>query len=407
MQQFLRQNITKQSPCDKSIIFLSSYIKDYVIVQFGPLKYKICYTVFYKANYKKKCIKHGFKYLQKKWMKSMNRDRETGLDIVKAFATLAVVSVHFYLSIGYYRAPVISMKMYVMTFGRWFFIMGVPLFLMATGYLKCRKKPEKKHYMSLIPIIISYIILCSIRMLVENYIYGTIHTPESAVKQLLNYEAAWYVGMYIGLMLLCPFLNKIWSSCDKKEHNILIISLILITMMYPLVQYVFPSYFQVLYPLTYYFAGAYIREYRPRYNRLLLAVIALVCTSVNGIITIKYSYGSTFTPGYLALVDNGQNALTVAVASACVFLILYDINIKNGFIATVVRSISNCSLEIYLLQAAINAVIFTYLGRRITEATEYFWLFFVTVPISFCGSWIVAALYKYIYGIIRNAVVRK
>lgn len=322
------------------------------------------------------------------------RERETGLDIIKALATFLVVCVHFYLSIGYYQTPIVTPKMYVMTFVRWGCMIAVPLFLMCTGYFKANKTVCKSHYISLVPIIVCYIILCSIRMVVENLMYGKIHTLSSAIKSLLTYQSAWYVGMYIGLMLICPFLNKMWKACNKSEHDILIVSLIAISMVYPIVQYIFPSYFQYIYPITYYFIGVYIREYQVKANKLLMVVGIVLCTGINTVITVVKSAGGPFNPGMLAAVDNGQNALTIAVEAVCLFILFYDLKIKNNVVSNIFKSASNCSLEIYLLQAAFNAVIYTYAGRRIVGAENYFWIIFITVPASFILSWIASVIYK-------------
>jgi len=333
---------------------------------------------------------------------STEKTRESGLDIVKALATFFVVAIHFYLSCGYYNAFIASTKMYVMTCGRWLFIAAVPLFLMATGYFKINKTVSRSHYMSLIPIVITYFALCTIRMICENAVYGKIHTLSSAIKGLFNYSAAWYVGMYIALMLMCPFLNKLWKSCSLRERRILIISLAIVTMGYPVFQYVFPSFFQSMYPITYYFIGAYVKEYAPKINKAVLALVAAISLAVNVIATVYYSQGLTFNSGYIGMVDNGQNALTVAIMSVCIFLILYDVKISSDPLQTAFKSISACSLEIYLLQAAFNAVIYTYLGRKYSGAEQYFWIFFITVPISFVCSWIAAALYKKLYGLVSG-----
>lgn len=325
------------------------------------------------------------------------KQREIGLDIIKALATLFVVCAHFYLSCKYYQYPIASNKMYVMTTVRWGFMTAVPLFLLTTGYLKGNKTVSKAHYMSLVPILVAYIILCSVRMIVENAVYGQIHTLSSAVKNLLNYNCAWYVGMYIGLMLICPFLNMIWKACGKKEHIILVASLIIITMMYPLVNYVFPSYFQPLYPITYYFMGIYLKEYRPKVNKTLLVIVFGVSILVTSGITIIKSAGGPFNGGTLAIIDNGQNDITIAIAAVCIFLFFYDINVKNKIVSTLITSASNCSLEIYMLQAAFNAVIYTYLGRMLLTPEDYFWWFFVAVPAAFIPSWIVSEVYKKTY----------
>lgn len=325
------------------------------------------------------------------------KERESGLDIIKAFATLFVVCTHFYLSCGYYQTPIISNKMYIMTFCRWGFMIAVPLFLMCTGYFKANKKVTRDHYMSLVPIIITYVVLCTIRMVVENAVYGKIHTLESGIKSLLTFQSAWYVGMYIGLMLLCPFLNKMWKSCTERERNILLVSLVAITMVYPVIGYIFPSYFQFIYPVTYYLLGVYVKEYRPRINPLICIGAMIICTAINALITVRTANGGVYVPGILAAVDNGQNALTIGVCALAFFLLIYEVKINNKSIRKLFMSASNCSLEIYLLQAAFNAVIYTYLGRRVIGAEGYFWWFFITVPASFLLSWAAAAAYKWIF----------
>ena len=44
------------------------------------------------------------------------KERQTGIDIVKAIATFLIVFIHFFMSIGYYQTPIVSNKMIVMTF---------------------------------------------------------------------------------------------------------------------------------------------------------------------------------------------------------------------------------------------------------------------------------------------------
>ena len=338
--------------------------------------------------------------------KSIVANRSTGIDLVKMVAVISVVCVHFYLSCGYYSEPLVSMKMYAMTYFRWLFLVSIPLFMMITGYLKGNKTISKAHYMSLIPIIITYIIICVIRMLVENKMYGQIHTFKTAVKSLLNYQSAWYVGMYISLMFICPFLNKLWKSLDKKEHNILIGSIVFISMLYPVVLYIAPSYWQMLYPIGYYYIGLYIKTYQPKLNKLLLSAITVVAVLFNAVVSIYYAGGGLFRWEILGGVDNGYNLITLAIAATAIFLILYDVEIKNNVIKKITQSISNCSLEIYLFQTAVNAVIYTYVGRYVKGAPQYFWLFFILTPVSLIASWIAGVCVKFVVSAMWD-IIRK
>lgn len=331
-----------------------------------------------------------------------NINRSTGIDLVKTVAVIFVVCVHFYLSCGYYSEPLISTKMYIMTYFRWLFMISVPLFMILTGYLKGNKTVSKAHYLSLIPIIITYFIICIIRMLIENKMYGKIHTLDSAVKSLFNYQSAWYVGMYISLMLICPFLNKLWKSLDKKEHNLLICSLVFVSMLYPVVLYVAPSYWQMLYPIGYYYMGLYIKTYKPKINKFVLVILALASTLFNAVVSIYFAKGGMFRWEILGGVDSGYNLVTLAIGAVAIFLIFYDIEIKNSVIKKIIQSIAGCSLEIYLFQTAVNAVIYTYVGRHVSGAPQFFWLFFVLTPISLVLSWIAGVVVKCLVDKIYN-----
>jgi len=327
------------------------------------------------------------------------KEREHGIDIVKTVAVLFVVGIHFYLATGYYSSPIGSMKMYVMTVGRWLFITGVPLFMIITGYLKKEKLPSKSHYMSIIPILISYVVICSFRMILEHFLWGEAIGIES-VKKLLSYQSAWYVGMYVGLMLICPFINILWKNLSKKEHQILAVSMVMITMMYSLIGYVFPYYFQGMYPITYYIIGMYIREYKPQIAAWKLIFAGACAVGINCMITFICSRNpfNVYNAGYLDITDSGQNVVTVAITSVCVFLLLYQVRINNKFIYGIINHISRCSLEIYLIQAAINTYIFQKIAPLTLGGAEgYFWWFFITVPLTFICSWIIAAVYRGIY----------
>ena len=63
------------------------------------------------------------------------KKRDIGLDLTRIVAFVSVVSIHFFLNSGYYDAPVVGKRMYIMTLGRTFFGICVPLFMLLSGYL--------------------------------------------------------------------------------------------------------------------------------------------------------------------------------------------------------------------------------------------------------------------------------
>ena len=153
----------------------------------------------------------------------VTKERIAGLDLVRVVAAFFVMSVHFYLNCGYYSVKLVGIEAFLMTYGRWLFLTCVPLYMLLTGYFKLNKTFGKEHYRSLIPILVAYVVISIMKVMAANHIYGTVYTAEDTVRNLLNYQMAWYVGMYVSLMLLIPFLNTMWHALGKKQKQVLIL----------------------------------------------------------------------------------------------------------------------------------------------------------------------------------------
>ncbi|HOO28662.1 MAG TPA: acyltransferase family protein, partial [Lachnospiraceae bacterium] len=138
--------------------------------------------------------------------------RQEGPDIVRTIAAVFVVAVHFYLNCGYYSEPLDNPILFIMTVARWLFLICVPLFMILTGYFKSEKTLSKSHYMGIVPIMVSYVVISIIKAFACNYVYGTVYTFKYTVKNIANYQLAWYTGMYLSLMVLIPFLNRLWKA---------------------------------------------------------------------------------------------------------------------------------------------------------------------------------------------------
>ena len=339
--------------------------------------------------------------ISEKIIDEKKKNRQPGLDIVRIIASISVVAVHFYLNSNYYQTPLQGEKMFIMTCGRWLFMICVPLFMMLTGYLKCHKTLSGAHYKSLIPILVSYVIIAVVKVIVSNIYYGEgFYTIKSALKAIATYQIAWYVGMYVGLMLIIPFLNKLIENMSQREFLWMLGSFALIACVFPVVQYVVPSYWQAIYPIVYYFAGAYIREYRPKVNKWLCFAALILMSLINGTISYLAAGGEFFRTDVLASVDSGYSVITVAVSTVAVFLMFYDsFDSLRSHRGTVLETISSASLEIYLFTGVFDVIIFSFLKQTYTMATEFFWLFFITVPINFICSTIC--------GVIVNKCVKR
>ncbi len=352
--------------------------------------------------------------------------RLAGLDLVRVVAALFVVSVHYFFNCGYYSTPLTDKVTFGMTAARWLFLCCVPLYMMLTGYFKCNKDLNRTHYLSFIPVFTAYVVISVIKVFVGNYYYGKVYGIKEALQSLGNYTIAWYVGFYFSLMAIAPFLNRLWHSLkSKNEEHILLISLVCVTSLYPvislfasstnaiiasigsIVELLALNYWQMMYPLLYYFLGCYIRKNNPRANKLLLIIIILATVFINAGISYVYAAGSNFNWNILGMVDCGYNCITVAICSVSLFLLFYDIDIKGKVFKKILTWISSVSLEIYLFSAIFDIIIFDYVKKRYFEMSDFAWLFFILVPINFIGSVICSNIYKLIYNLIAKAIKKE
>jgi surface polysaccharide O-acyltransferase-like enzyme len=147
----------------------------------------------------------------------VKENRKEDLDILRVIAIIFVLSVHGLSYIGFYEHRFSGGVMFILSVVRTLFITCVPLFLIITGALHNEDNYNKKFFVRLIKIIIIYTIaaiLCSIFNIVKDKI-----TVKTILINYFSFKAApygWYVGMYMGLYLMIPFLNKAWNGFEEK-----------------------------------------------------------------------------------------------------------------------------------------------------------------------------------------------
>ena len=284
--------------------------------------------------------------------------RNSSLDIIRIFAAFMVLSVHFFLYNGFYSEPVNKPAMFVAVGMRTFFGICVPLFMILTGYLMCHKTLSRDYYKGIRKTLIVFVlatIACMIFKMFHdnpaimnafgsgnfglmfkeigqtrkygliNFIFGTLDFTGA------NYS--WYIEMYIGLFLIAPFLNLAYNKLNSQKHKLVLVVTMFCLTTLPTIFNIFnfdtatwwvtptesdtyqkliPAFWLSMYPITYYFTGAYLREYgmklRTRAVAVLLVISLLGFTTFNwfrsyngGFKTGLYNYWYGFTPYVLSL----------------------------------------------------------------------------------------------------------
>lgn len=353
-----------------------------------------------------------------------SKKRSAGLDVIRTVAVFFVVSVHFFLYNGYYKTPVNSAQMFFATAFRDIFYACVPLFMLLTGYLCSNKKLTRSYFGGIWRVIYTYTAV-SIVTIIFQIFYLKMNTPaEEFIKSYFSFSAApyaWYVAMYIGLFLLIPFLNILWHGLDSPRKKQLLLAIMIfltalpsvlngnanITPLIPGINFNLTiSWWVGLYPLTYYFIGAYIREYQPKINPLISALIIIGTALLEAAAKYKQSEGGAIK----TTVDNGYGNMFALLISVFIFLLLYDVDIKSAFWKSIFETISKLSLGIYLISYIFDQIVYyRYLNIRVPQIPDRFKYYFIIVPLVFFASLFASAIIDFVYRIIgkvKNRIKR-
>ena len=318
--------------------------------------------------------------------------RLPGLDIVRSLAILFVIAHHFNLHTEFWVTPFIGVNMFIQGAFASLFFVAVPLFLLLTGYLNSNKELSVKYYKSVVRVLEAYLIYSLLTIVYRYFVNGEHLSVFLWLRQIFNYTAipyGWYIEMYIGLFILIPFLNIIYKNLDsRKNKQWLIISFLALTAIPISVNWsatqLFPAYFTSLYPVSFYFIGAYIHEYKPKFSKLWLCIVLVIlCMTdsvANSIIHFKDSFSPVFT---------GRDGFINTIIAVVVFLLFYDVDFKSKLIT----KISLLSLDMYLCSWIFDNLYYTYFKAHYFESQQQFFAFFpIIVPLVFFSSFGVAWL---------------
>lgn len=340
-------------------------------------------------------------------LKGNSNQRICGLDLIRVCAIFFVIAGHFFvLNISYRNVPFQGFSMFIQGVLNSIFSVGVPLFMMLTGYLNINKTPTKKYYKGMIRVLVAYLIFSVATILFSTYYLGEELGIVQWGKKILDYSAipyAWYIEMWIGLALLVPFLNYLWKAIPTLQQKLLLIgSLFIMTSLPDLCNrygmYIFPAYFaQACYPLMFYFMGTFIREYQPTIKLWFAWGVILSMALVTPLFNILLLNG-----GDVVQIVGGPGGVFLTLIAVAIFLMLYRKDITIPSIKKFVTHCSKVSLEMYLCCYIFDKLYYPWFKENFFESQSQFLpYFFVIVPLVFLSSYAIAALYNVIYRTIK------
>lgn len=309
-------------------------------------------------------IKNGI-YIRRDSMKK----RIWGLDAVRDLAVALVLSIHgitlsnlvantFGTSLWY---PVLLLRQTALA--------CVPLFILLTGYLNKDKRPCKKYYLSVIPVLITYLVI-SVLSQGAKIAIGEGSTVIKNILHVFDFTAngyAWYMEMYLGLFIMAPFINIFYSALGTLKNRITVTAVLAAVTMLPsafsslgVADFrldILPGYWESMYPVTYYFIGMLLADTKPEIKKgkniaVLAGWIIVMAAACFGFSALSGQYAWWFA--------NGFGCIYNAVTAVLIFMLLYNINCRNGIFKNAVSFVSSCTLEIYLLSYITDKALYTY-----------------------------------------------
>ena len=335
--------------------------------------------------------------------------RNINIDLIKCIAVFSVISVHYFANAGLYRNIIIGTNYYIGIIFRTLFMICVPLFIITTGYLMKNKILSKKYYLGAVRVIITYG-LTTLLCLLYNAIYNnTSFTIRHIIKSILAFDIgySWYIKMYLGLFLLIPFINLIYNNLkNKKQKQILILTMLILTSFQDIfnIKYILiPDWWISIYPLTYYFIGCYLKEYKVNINKHLNILLFIIVLIVSSLINIYFSKGNYFKFG----VYNDWGSIFNVLTSVLLFIFIINLNLNrtSNKIRRIVVKISELSLGMYLSSSIVDDFLYFHYFKDI----NFFSIkgYFEIVPLVLILSISLSIILNIIYKLIDKLIVKK
>lgn len=237
---------------------------------------------------------------------------------------------------------------------------AVPVFVIIAGYLMLNRQYSYRKCFLLILRILSCLVLFSGAYYIY-YRYQEV-VPGINPKFFLQWitrepitNAYWYLYMYLGLLVMLPFLQKMVSAMDRRDFHVFFGISGAYYAVLPIVQHYVPNltlsrHFNISLYESYIclmLVGCYLRRYCTISRKQSLIALGVFCLATVGNVLISYwEYNRNDGVGYIFYGDN--SLLPLLIASVAAFLATQGISFGPKAAARI-SSLGSLTFGIYLL----------------------------------------------------------
>lgn len=338
------------------------------------------------------------------------KERNLNLDLIRCVALLMVPIMHSLDHTGLYDQQLYGAANQFMIAVKTLFTTCIPLYVLLSGFLNNKKALSARYYLGLIRILGVYL-LCGVACLAFEQCSGIAHrSPAEMVSALVNFNCsdyAWYIMMYFGLFLMIPFLNMAYHGLKtQRQKLVLVATFIALSVLPSLLNLYFQLYslwWTRLYPLCYYFTGAYLSEYMPKVKPGKWAAALLAFLAAYSVFFYFHSDANG-----AALIGVYQDTFPVYILSVLLFVTVFHLPLGTvpGPVAALLRKVSDLTLPAYLLTWITDSLIYPRLMAAVPAGpARYPWLL-LTVPLSLISALLMAQVVDWVFAPIKRLTKR-
>ncbi len=314
---------------------------------------------------------------------------EAGPDLFRILGLLFVNSLHACLYNGFYSVPQAGAEIWLANSFRWLFYGCNAMFMLLTGYLKSTKTWNKGYYRGLLTVLVGYVLTCIISYPIRYFLIGETDGVKEWIKRFFTFSNyAWYVEMYIGLILISPILNLGLQQINNPRKLMLLAgSCLFVTSAHSITAIdLIPNYWSAMYPVTLYIIGGVIRKLQPKtpaWCCLLTAALTAMSLGLASVLTTDKGFSSGYTQGY--------GGFWVTIMVTALFMGIYRLRV-NEKVSKLLRWLSGGVFEGYILSRLLDVWVYGLVPQWHTPAKYPLIFVCITIPVFIVsilvGKWV-------------------
>lgn len=332
--------------------------------------------------------------------------RNLNMDLIRVMACFLVISVHFFPNTSFYAQPIVGGPMFALTFIRNFSMICVPLFMILTGYLSRHFVYDKKHILRFVHILIVYLLGTIVCKLYRMFFLGYSFSLKEWIYGLIDFSGApyaWYVEMYLGMLIMIPFLNAGWRGMNDAGRRIALLGFVVLASAHTVIpgRSLF-DYWAALYPIMYYSVGAYLAEHPPRIGAKRLGMLAAAAAVLLALGSYALDHGMTFRAR--PFVDHSSVYVLVLAVLFFQCVCSLDLSALPGGISRLIQWAAKATLPAYLVSYCFDCSIYEPFCQLVPLAADQLPYYFLLVPVNFIGSILIGSVVALLSGLIFRPV---